>query len=133
VHSLRKFARLALKGNPTVLILLFVPSEQLLLRTQLGDELQALAPAFVSRQAWLVDNTPSSDCNHLYRDYTACMNWRRTRRVNPDIRSAGCYAYAAVKYKKRFGHSPYVKRKSVLAPGHEQQEVPGTLATVEAD
>jgi uncharacterized protein len=51
VHSLRKFARLALKGNPTVLILLFVPPEQLLLRTELGDELQALAPAFVSRQA----------------------------------------------------------------------------------
>ncbi|MDQ5820383.1 MAG: nucleotidyltransferase domain-containing protein [Actinomycetota bacterium] len=51
VHSLRKFARLALKGNPTVLLLLFVKPEQLILRTELGDELQALAPAFVSRQA----------------------------------------------------------------------------------
>ena len=51
VHSLRKFARLALKGNPTVLLLLFVNPEQLLLRTALGDELQALAPAFISRRA----------------------------------------------------------------------------------
>jgi uncharacterized protein len=51
VHSLRKFARLAVKGNPTVLLLLFVKPEDLLLRTPLGDELQTLAPAFVSRQA----------------------------------------------------------------------------------
>jgi predicted nucleotidyltransferase len=51
VHSLRKYARLALKGNPTVLLLLFVKPEDLLLRTSLGDELQALAPAFVSRRA----------------------------------------------------------------------------------
>jgi len=51
VHSLRKFARLALRGNPTVLLLLFVKPEDLLLRTPLGDELQELAPAFVSRQA----------------------------------------------------------------------------------
>jgi uncharacterized protein len=51
VHSLRKYARLALKGNPTVLLLLFVEPEQLLVRTELGDELQALAPAFASRLA----------------------------------------------------------------------------------
>lgn len=51
MHSLRKFSRLALKGNPTVLLLLFVPPEELLLRTPLGDALQALAPAFVSRDA----------------------------------------------------------------------------------
>lgn len=51
VHSLRKYARLALKGNPTVLLLLFVKPEALLLRTPLGDELQSLAPAFVSRHA----------------------------------------------------------------------------------
>jgi uncharacterized protein len=51
VHSLRKFARLALKGNPTVLLLLYVDPQALLLRTTLGDELQALAPAFASRQA----------------------------------------------------------------------------------
>jgi predicted nucleotidyltransferase len=51
VHSLRKFARLALKGNPTVLLLLFVKPEDLLLRTPLGDQMQELAPAFVSRQA----------------------------------------------------------------------------------
>ena len=51
VHSLRKYARLALKGNPTVLLLLFVKPKDLLLRTPLGDDLQALAPAFASRRA----------------------------------------------------------------------------------
>jgi predicted nucleotidyltransferase len=51
VHSLRKFARLALNGNPTVLLLLYVEPEALLVRTPLGDELQALAPAFASRRA----------------------------------------------------------------------------------
>jgi uncharacterized protein len=51
VHSLRKFARLALKGNPTVLLLFFVGPDRLLTRTPLGDELQALAPAFISRHA----------------------------------------------------------------------------------
>jgi uncharacterized protein len=51
VHSLRKFARLALRGNPTVLLVLYVRPEDLLLRTPLGDDLQALAPAFASRRA----------------------------------------------------------------------------------
>ena len=51
VHSLRKFARLALKGNPTVLLLLYVDPDDLLLRTAVGDGLQTLAPAFASRQA----------------------------------------------------------------------------------
>jgi hypothetical protein len=47
VNSLRKYARLALKGNPTVLLLLFVNPDDLLLRTPLGDELQTLAPAVI--------------------------------------------------------------------------------------
>lgn len=50
IYGLRKFCRLAAKGSPTVLLLLFVPTEQLIVRTDLGDRLQALAPAFVCRQ-----------------------------------------------------------------------------------
>lgn len=50
VYGLRKYCRLALKGSPTTLLLLFVPPESLLVRTALGDELQALAPAVVSRR-----------------------------------------------------------------------------------
>lgn len=39
--------RLALAGNPSVLLLLFVPEEQLELVTPAGRELRDLAPAFV--------------------------------------------------------------------------------------
>jgi uncharacterized protein len=50
-YSLRKYVRLALKGHPTVLLLLFVPDELTLRRTELGEELQALRPAILSRRA----------------------------------------------------------------------------------
>ncbi|CAA9478919.1 MAG: hypothetical protein AVDCRST_MAG85-535 [uncultured Solirubrobacteraceae bacterium] len=51
VYGLRKYCRLALKGSPTVLLLLFVSDgEHVVSRTSLGERLQALAPAFVSRR-----------------------------------------------------------------------------------
>jgi hypothetical protein len=50
VYGLRKFMRLALKGSPTALLLLFVPDEELVVRTPLGERLRALAPAFVCRR-----------------------------------------------------------------------------------
>jgi predicted nucleotidyltransferase len=51
IYSLRKWARLALQGNPTVLLLLYLPDEALAIRTSAGQELQKLAPAFASRHA----------------------------------------------------------------------------------
>ena len=51
IYGLRKYCRLALKGSPTVLLLLFIAGEHVLERNPLGAELQALAPAFVSRRA----------------------------------------------------------------------------------
>jgi hypothetical protein len=51
VYGLRKWCHLALKGSPTVLLPLFVPDEHVVARTDLGRQLQALAPAFVSRAA----------------------------------------------------------------------------------
>jgi predicted nucleotidyltransferase len=51
LYGLRKWTRLALSGNPTVLALLFAPESALVTRTDLGYELRALAPAFVSRHA----------------------------------------------------------------------------------
>lgn len=50
-YSLRKWLRLALSGNPTVLLLLFSPMESLLVCTERGAALRALAPAIVSRKA----------------------------------------------------------------------------------
>jgi predicted nucleotidyltransferase len=51
IFSLRKYLRLALKGNPTVLNLLFVPPEACVVRNTHGAELQELAPLIVSREA----------------------------------------------------------------------------------
>jgi hypothetical protein len=40
-----------LQGNPTVLLLLYLPDDALVIRTSVGKELQKLAPAFASRHA----------------------------------------------------------------------------------
>jgi predicted nucleotidyltransferase len=50
-YSLRKYVRLALKGHATILLLLFVPDEHVHARTGLGEELQALRPALLSKRA----------------------------------------------------------------------------------
>jgi hypothetical protein len=50
-YSLRKYLRLALKGHPTILLLLFVPDELVLVQTELGAELRLLRPAILSRRA----------------------------------------------------------------------------------
>lgn len=51
VYSLRKWMRLALSGNPTVLILLFAPENRLVEVNDFGHELRANASCIVSRQA----------------------------------------------------------------------------------
>jgi uncharacterized protein len=49
VYSLRKWMRLALRGNPTVLLLLFAPPEKIITTTPLGHRLRELAPAIAAR------------------------------------------------------------------------------------
>src|SRR6201993_1832720 len=51
IYSARKWARLALAGNPTVLLVLFVPDPEVIFRDEVGAELAANAHRFVSRQA----------------------------------------------------------------------------------
>jgi len=51
MYSLRRYLRLALKGNPTALLPLFAPTESVLLTTPLGDELRGLGPAVLSQRA----------------------------------------------------------------------------------
>ena len=51
IYSARKWARLALAGNPTVLLVLFVPDEEVVYRDEIGAELTANAHRFVSRMA----------------------------------------------------------------------------------
>lgn len=51
LYSLRKYLRLAIKGNPTVLLPLYAPAESLVIITPLGEELRGLRTAFLSRLA----------------------------------------------------------------------------------
>lgn len=51
IYSARKWARLALAGNPTVLLVLFVPDHEVVYRDEAGAELAANAHRFVSRLA----------------------------------------------------------------------------------
>jgi uncharacterized protein len=51
VYSLKKYLRLCLKGNPTVLTLLFVPPERCITLAFAGSELQSLSPCFWSKAA----------------------------------------------------------------------------------
>lgn len=51
IYSLRKYVRLALKGNPTILLLLFSPPSTLVQSDARGFQLRELAPAIISRQA----------------------------------------------------------------------------------
>ncbi|MFJ1461814.1 DNA polymerase beta superfamily protein [Nocardia sp. N2S4-5] len=50
IYSLRKWARLAAAGNPTVLLLLFVPEHEIVESTAVGRDLQAHPERFLSRQ-----------------------------------------------------------------------------------
>jgi predicted nucleotidyltransferase len=51
IYSLRKFLRLAMQGNPQLVQTLFVPRHLWIAGDDLGEELQKLAPAIISRKA----------------------------------------------------------------------------------
>ncbi len=51
IYSARKWARLALAGNPTVLLVLFVPDDEVVFRNEAMTELVRNAHRFVSRLA----------------------------------------------------------------------------------
>jgi hypothetical protein len=53
VYSLRKWARLAAAGNPTVLLLMFIPPQELVTITDVGRDVQAHPERFLSQQAGL--------------------------------------------------------------------------------
>lgn len=51
IYGLRKFLRLALSGNPTILALLFIPADRLSYCDASGSQLRDLIPQIVSRNA----------------------------------------------------------------------------------
>jgi uncharacterized protein len=50
LYSLRKYLRLAVRGNPTVLLPLFAPAADLVVLTPLGEELRDRRSTFLSRE-----------------------------------------------------------------------------------
>ena len=50
-YSLRKYVRLAVKGHPTILLLLFDPHALVHVETELGQELREMRPALLSKRA----------------------------------------------------------------------------------
>lgn len=50
-YALRKYLRLAAKGNPTALLPLYAPADSIVVVNPLGEELRALAPAVLSQRA----------------------------------------------------------------------------------
>lgn len=51
LYSLRRYLRLAVKGNPTVLLPLYAPEQDLVKVTPLGQELRELRSSLLSQQA----------------------------------------------------------------------------------
>jgi hypothetical protein len=51
IYSLRKFARLALNGNPSIITLFFVPPTEIVTVNKFGHELLRMAPSFISKEA----------------------------------------------------------------------------------
>lgn len=50
VYSLRKWARLAANGNPTVLLLAFIPPAEIVVQTDVGRDIQANPERWLSRE-----------------------------------------------------------------------------------
>lgn len=51
LYSLRKYLRLAIKGNPTVMLPLYAPADSVVIVTPLGEELRDMRAAFLSQVA----------------------------------------------------------------------------------
>jgi uncharacterized protein len=98
-YSLRKYVRLALKGHPTILLLLFVPDELVLVKTELGEELRDLRPALLSRRA-----------GHGYLGYLRgqkerLLGTRAQTRVNrPELVEAHGFDTKYAMHAARLGH-----------------------------
>ena len=98
-YSLRKYVRLALRGHPTILLLLFVPDKDLLVKTELGEELRALRPALLSRRAG------RGYLGYLRGQKERLLGTRGQKRVNrPELVEAHGYDTKYAMHAARLGH-----------------------------
>lgn len=98
-YSLRKYVRLALGGRPTILLLLFVPDELTLVKTDLGRELQELRPAILSRRAG------RGYLGYLRAQKERLLGSRGQKRVNrPELVAAHGYDTKFAMHAARLGY-----------------------------
>jgi hypothetical protein len=98
-YNLRKCLRLALKGHPTVLLLLFVPPELTVVETELGRELRALTGAILSRRAG------RGYLGYLHGQRERLLGSRGQKRVNrPELVEAHGFDTKYAMHALRLGH-----------------------------
>ena len=102
-YSLRKYVRLALKGHPTILLLLFVPDELVLVKTERGEELRELRPALLSRRAG------RGYLGYLQGQKERLLGVRGQKRVNrPELIEAHGYDTKYAMHAARLGYQGVV-------------------------
>lgn len=98
-YSLRKYVRLALKGHPTILLLLFVPDELVLVESELGRRLRDLRSSLLSRQAG------RGYLGYLGGQKERLLGSRGQRNVNrPELVEAHGYDTKYAMHAARLGH-----------------------------
>ena len=99
MYSLRRWLGLAAAGNPTVLLLLFSPADSLVVCTERGAALRALAPAIVSRQAG------PRFLGYLQAQKERLVGTRGQKRVNrPELIAAHGFDTKYAMHVVRLGH-----------------------------
>lgn len=103
IYSLRKYLNLALQGNPSVLLLLFVKPNNCVVCTSLGSQLQELAPHIISKHCGkrfagymtaqrmrllstaLVESGKPKDGYEWIKDLAGDFNWPLEKRGQKDV------------------------------------------------
>ncbi len=76
LYGLRKFVRLALSGNPNLIGMLYIPKEKCMVYTNIAEELQELAPYFLSKR------TASAFLGYMQGQRQRLMGQRGQKDVN---------------------------------------------------
>ncbi|MFC7330301.1 DNA polymerase beta superfamily protein [Marinactinospora rubrisoli] len=114
VYALRKWMRLALAGNPTVLLPLYVPEAEITHCTDLGRELRAEGHRFVSRDA-------ARRFRGYLRSQRGGLTGENTRHVNrPELVAAYGFDTKYAYHMVRLG----VQGVGLLETGHMPVPVP---------
>ena len=139
-YSLRKYVRLALKGHPTILLLLFVPADLVIVETDIGRELRGLRSALLSKRAG------RGYLGYLHGQRERLLGSRGQRNVNrPELVEAHGFDTKYAMHAARLGYQgielletgsltlpmPEPERSSVMAIRTGERTFEETVAEIE--